>query len=199
MKVVLSAFLLSSLVSVAVGEAPSGGNNCFNGAWQERFCSNGPAPCRSMNSDLCFDKVDYPSSGYICPVGTLDCEWSVWDPEVCASNTWGPCKSKRTNACRQWSYDRFGYKVGECPWNFESPDFNQMDYDRPSDAQRLGRTCKAIGWGDPHMVTFDGLKYDAQALGEVILSKSLESDYMIQGRFERFRSNFDGSPTGTFT
>ena len=35
--------------------------------------------------------------------------------------------------------------------------------------------CGCI-WGDPHMVTFDKLKYDCQGTGEFVLSKSLNSD-----------------------
>jgi len=38
-------------------------------------------------------------------------------------------------------------------------------------------------WGDPHMVTFDGLKYDCQGRGEFVAIKSLDSDLMIQTRF----------------
>jgi len=46
------------------------------------------------------------------------------------------------------------------------------------------KTCIATSWGDPHLVTFDGLKYDVHALGEVILLKSLDSEFEIQGRME---------------
>jgi hypothetical protein len=44
--------------------------------------------------------------------------------------------------------------------------------------------CRATGKGDPHMVTFDGIKYDVHAKGEVILVKSLNSTFEIQARME---------------
>jgi hypothetical protein len=48
----------------------------------------------------------------------------------------------------------------------------------------------ATAWGDPHMVTFDGLKYDCQGEGEFTLVKSLnsnkESKFEVQGRFAGF-------------
>ena len=53
----------------------------------------------------------------------------------------------------------------------------------------LPRKCagyKASWKGDPHMVTFDGLKYDCQGAGEFLVMKSLESDFTIQGRFVKF-------------
>jgi hypothetical protein len=37
-------------------------------------------------------------------------------------------------------------------------------------------------WGDPHLVTFDGLKYDHQAVGEFILAKSTDSAFEVQAR-----------------
>ena len=39
-------------------------------------------------------------------------------------------------------------------------------------------------WGDPHVVTFDGLKYDCQGEGEFTLLKSLDSAFEIQARFD---------------
>ena len=49
------------------------------------------------------------------------------------------------------------------------------------------RTCWATGWGDPHLITWDGLKYDVHAKGEVIMTKSMDSDFQIQARLEGLR------------
>jgi hypothetical protein len=45
--------------------------------------------------------------------------------------------------------------------------------------------CKATAWGDPHLVTWDGLKYDAQPKGEAIFLISEEPELEIQGRLEK--------------
>lgn len=47
--------------------------------------------------------------------------------------------------------------------------------------------------GDPHITTFDGLKYDCQGHGEFVLARSLESQFEIQGRFADARTNTDGN------
>lgn len=43
-------------------------------------------------------------------------------------------------------------------------------------------------FGDPHIRTFDSLKYDCQGEGEFHILKSLESNFAIQGRFVKFRA-----------
>jgi len=48
---------------------------------------------------------------------------------------------------------------------------------------------KAAGKGGPHIMTFDGVKYDCQAAGEFVLMKATsgrESNFEIQGRFVKF-------------
>lgn len=53
---------------------------------------------------------------------------------------------------------------------------------------RTGRTtkvCTANVWGDPHLVTFDGLKYDAQPKGEAIFLMQTTSSLQINGRLEQ--------------
>ena len=165
MKVVLSAFLLSSWVSVAVSEAPltpglaEGQAKLLpSGMGANNYC-NIPSRC----TDAVLDTI---AEGHSC---RNRIEWLQ-----------SVMQMSYIDSCVQVARQEYPVECGLCD---------------PSGI----RTCKAMGWGDPHMVTFDGLKYHAQALGEVILSKSLDSDYMIQGRFERFRSDFGGSPTGTFT
>ncbi|MEH1953547.1 VWD domain-containing protein [Nostoc sp.] len=44
-------------------------------------------------------------------------------------------------------------------------------------------------WGDPHMTTFDGLKYDLQTLGEFTLVKSHRSDFEVQSRHIPYNSS----------
>jgi len=45
--------------------------------------------------------------------------------------------------------------------------------------------CTATGWGDPHMVTFDGLKYDAHAFGHIVMIRSLTTEFEIQARTQK--------------
>ncbi|KAL3918506.1 MAG: hypothetical protein SGILL_004205, partial [Bacillariaceae sp.] len=58
------------------------------------------------------------------------------------------------------------------------------------------RQCSANGFGDPHMVTFDGLKYDVHAKGEVTMVKSMNSTFEIQARLESAGDNL-GAPAVT--
>lgn len=51
-----------------------------------------------------------------------------------------------------------------------------------------GKTGTSIG--DPHLATFDGLRYDCQGVGEFTLSKSLDSQMEVQGRFSEVGGRF---------
>ena len=58
-----------------------------------------------------------------------------------------------------------------------------------------GRVCTATMWGDPHVVSFDGRRFDAQAQGEALLIKTLGDDHglEVQGRIE-LAGNMRGNP-----
>lgn len=45
-------------------------------------------------------------------------------------------------------------------------------------------SCTSRGWGDPHMVTWDGLRYDVHVHGELIFAKDPNSSFQIQARTE---------------
>jgi len=62
-----------------------------------------------------------------------------------------------------------------------------------------GRVCSASLWGDPHAVTYDGLKFDAQPAGEALLLKTLGTDsgLEVQARFEKVGGGRRGNPAVT--
>eukprot|EP00980_Cylindrotheca_fusiformis_P000605 scaffold154_cov129-Cylindrotheca_fusiformis.AAC.22 len=43
----------------------------------------------------------------------------------------------------------------------------------------------AGAFGDPHLTTFDGKRYDCQAAGDFVLTKSLDSQMAVHGRFKK--------------
>ncbi len=47
----------------------------------------------------------------------------------------------------------------------------------------------ASSTGDPHLLTFDGLRYDLQTVGEFILIKSNNNDFEVQSRQKPFNSS----------
>lgn len=51
-----------------------------------------------------------------------------------------------------------------------------------------GAAC-GTSWGDPHLVTFDGLSYDDQRVGELVLTKSTVDDFEVQVRQQPWRGS----------
>jgi hypothetical protein len=64
------------------------------------------------------------------------------------------------------------------------------------DENNVCEMCKAVGWGDSHIATFDGVSYDVHVKGELTFLKSLDSGFEIQGRTEAVE-NHSGSPAVT--
>lgn len=50
---------------------------------------------------------------------------------------------------------------------------------------------QGTSWGDPHLVTFDGLAYDFQAVGEFVLVRSLDDSLQVQIRTKPWLSSRD--------
>ena len=54
------------------------------------------------------------------------------------------------------------------------------------------------GWGDVHLVTFDGRKYDFQSVGEFILIESTVDNWQVQTRQEPWKNRTDVSVNTAF-
>ncbi len=54
-----------------------------------------------------------------------------------------------------------------------------------------GAGCGPRGdsWGDPHLITFDRLSYDFQAVGEFVFARSLDDSFLVHVRFAPFGSS----------
>eukprot|EP00980_Cylindrotheca_fusiformis_P020143 scaffold7212_cov165-Cylindrotheca_fusiformis.AAC.3 len=52
------------------------------------------------------------------------------------------------------------------------------------DENNVCEMCKARSHGDPHIITFDGVRYDVHVKGELTFLKSLDSGFEIQARTE---------------
>jgi WD40 repeat protein len=85
----------------------------------------------------------------------------------------------------EWSKNFEGAdKIKGCPPPQEEPKPEPTpDIPRKPD----GNT--GVIYGDPHIVTFDGLRNSFQAVGEFILAKSERGDFEVQGRFKGVGDN----------
>lgn len=76
-----------------------------------------------------------------------------------------------------WHNEKKNDQISETPCN--SPT-NQSKSDNKEDDNNCKATARS--GGDPHLVTFDGLKYDLQTVGEFTLIKSNHSAFEVQAR-----------------
>ncbi len=72
-----------------------------------------------------------------------------------------------------------------------NPSNNQSKSEDKQDNKPDKNQCPIAAniWGDPHMNTFDGLKYDLQTLGEFTLVKSHRSNFEVQSRHIPYNSS----------
>lgn len=64
-----------------------------------------------------------------------------------------------------------------------------IDLDPTANTISITLTDGGSSWGDPHLVTFDGLCYDFQATGDFVLVRALDSDLDVQVRQAPWRAN----------
>ncbi|MEM9519828.1 MAG: FG-GAP-like repeat-containing protein [Actinomycetota bacterium] len=114
---------------------------------------------------------------------------SIWQK----SDSPGPC----------WNID-VGYRVTggiSAAFGFISTgeqelirEYNNVAQDRDTCLdEEERRRRRATSWGDPHLVTHDGLAYDFQGAGDYVLATTADGDWQIQARFTR-----PGDPTVSF-
>lgn len=101
----------------------------------------------------------------------------------------------------QWIHDKIPYHTC-CLWQSERS--NGCEIYR--NERRPSQDCVAyqtpiVGsiFGDPHIITFDGLEYTFNAIGEFVLVKSFDAldNVEIHGRFEHVARNLEGSVNAT--
>eukprot|EP00980_Cylindrotheca_fusiformis_P000531 scaffold131_cov125-Cylindrotheca_fusiformis.AAC.8 len=59
------------------------------------------------------------------------------------------------------------------------------------DENNVCEMCKARSHGDPHIITFDGVRYDVHVKGELTFLKSLSSGFEIQARTQPMKGRDD--------
>jgi len=105
-----------------------------------------------------------------------------------------------------WSNGRYGMsgctacECPLCPTEPPTPDQPPTPATEAPTPDPIPLPIKCMGFGadvlgDPHIRTFDGLKYDCQGEGEFQILKSLSTGFQIQGRFQKFDE--DRRPTTT--
>jgi len=105
--------------------------------------------------------------------------------EVSHYRNWAPNEpndSRHNEDCVQMNFRN------ENLWNDQTCNTNSKKYGYVVEYPCEGPAPTCDGptgywWGDPHMVTFDGLKYDCQGRGEFVAIKSFDSDFFVQTRF----------------
>jgi hypothetical protein len=68
-----------------------------------------------------------------------------------------------------------------------------VQVNQPPLANRRNQACRegtcARSWGDPHLITWDGLSYDFQSVGEFVLASTGDAQFEVQVRQSPFRNS----------
>ena len=101
---------------------------------------------------------------------------AVWNTPFSAAycGTWQYMERHCAQQCSQSGTD---------PDNIPSSDPDTLE---PVSTE-TGSILTASSWADPHLVTFDGLAYDFQAVGEFVLARSSDGEFGVQARQEPYQ------------
>jgi len=120
------------------------------------------------------EKGDNGSPAEAFPLG--ECEGDCDNDNECAGNLicFQRSPSSKTNVP---GCDAGGPPTGKRDYCFD-PKY------QPGGVKGVCKGPKARWSGDPHLTTFDGLKYDCQGAGELVMVKDTTTNFEIRGRFQ---------------
>ncbi len=132
------------------------------------------------NRDVLPSGGDFARGAFLGLVATVACGSNPIGWKTCGSLALAAGADNLNTFRRVYNaYDNLGEP--EC-----DPPEDDDDYDPP--------VCDGCGgggstYGDPHIITFDGMGYGFHAVGEFILTRALDDEFEIQARMEQMRQN----------
>ncbi|MBA3921068.1 MAG: VWD domain-containing protein [Nostocaceae cyanobacterium] len=166
-----------------------------------------PKPGKLKKEFIGTKDKEYLTSGYFMGIGPVDsCKVPLGktrhgaDIFLCPSGLnkderQRPNYKKASQLAMKASIDYINQIIKESPTIRDNPEAIKAlmgieNSKKPLQEKREGRELKSgKSWGDPHLITFDGLSYNFQTVGEFILAKSKDGDVEVQTRQTPVNSN----------